>query len=47
MGKYRWSIYFVKQIGIMIGYDEEFIVLQLPFITINYGRGDTAKERNF
>lgn len=31
----------------MIGYGEEFIVLQLPFITINYGRGDTAKRRNF
>ena len=47
MGKYRWSIYWMKQIGICLFYDEDFITLSLPFVEINYGRGKDAKGCNF
>jgi len=47
MMKYKLSIYYIKQIGLCVGYDEEFIILNLPFITIKYGRGKEAKGLNF
>lgn len=47
MNKYKWSIYWIKQIGICLMYDKDFITLDLPFIQINYGRGKEAKGRNW
>lgn len=42
MGQYRFSIYFIWQLGLMIRYEYKTITIQLPFVNINICIGKYA-----
>ena len=42
MGQYRFSIYFIWQLGLMMQYEYKTITIQLPFVNINICIGKYA-----
>lgn len=37
MGQYKFSVYFQWQIGLLIRYESDEFLVQLPFIDIHFG----------
>ena len=46
MGLLKLDIFFTRKIGLLIGVDNMFITIDLPFIGIMFGRGKEAKGIN-
>ena len=47
MGAYRFAIYWKTQVGVLIKYDEGFIVLDVPFVRIMLNVTKDAHGTNF
>lgn len=47
MGQYKFSIYWKKQLGFLIKKDDQFLIIEIPFVSILFGLSKHAKGRNF
>lgn len=47
MGAYRFAIYWKKQLGFMVKYDYNFIIIEMPFLTLMFNITKQAQGKNF